>query len=255
MSRKTVKHDPVEFHGRVEHAALMKGGKTIGDRIRERRLAIGMSQAELGRIVGVSRAAPGQWESGASVPTGPNLVAIAAALQTTPEYLAMGENYKLHHNFTIVPRQHIPVKGLVQAGVWLEVTSMSADELGTVEYVPIDPEYPDAPRFVLRTVGPSMNRIVPEGASVVCITFIDMGRDPVDGEIVVVIRRTKTGLTETSLKQYVRKPDGKVELWPRSFHPDFQKPLELTHNGEEEDALLQAGVRDVIVNVRPTSER
>lgn len=45
---------------------------------------LGLSQAELARLVGVSAATISRWESGASGPSRNNLERLAAALQTTP---------------------------------------------------------------------------------------------------------------------------------------------------------------------------
>jgi len=64
---------------------------TLGDRIKKAREDRGLSQAALGKLAGgVSRNAVSQWESGDTVPTGPNLVRIARALRLSPEYLSEG---------------------------------------------------------------------------------------------------------------------------------------------------------------------
>jgi ribosome-binding protein aMBF1 (putative translation factor) len=42
--------------------------KSLGDRIRQRRLELGISQAELGKQFGVGRSAVRQWERGKSEP-------------------------------------------------------------------------------------------------------------------------------------------------------------------------------------------
>lgn len=65
---------------------------SIGERIRNARTDTGLSMAELGRRVGVSRASVHQWETGQS--TGikpPNLLALAKALGTSMEWLAGGK--------------------------------------------------------------------------------------------------------------------------------------------------------------------
>lgn len=53
----------------------------IGDLIRQRRAALRMSQAELARLVGVSRAAVGQWETHITAPTRRHIPEVARALQ------------------------------------------------------------------------------------------------------------------------------------------------------------------------------
>lgn len=63
----------------------------IGDRIRIGRIALGMTQEQLGRAIGVSKQAVGQWESGAAIPTGPNLVDCAEALKVRERWLSSGK--------------------------------------------------------------------------------------------------------------------------------------------------------------------
>lgn len=49
----------------------------IGDRIREAREAVNLTQSQLSRELGVTRQAVGQWESGVTVPDLENLVVLA----------------------------------------------------------------------------------------------------------------------------------------------------------------------------------
>lgn len=64
--------------------------ESIGDRIATARKRSGMSQTDLGNACGVSRSAISQWEDDGTVPTGPNLVAAAVAMEVSPEWLATG---------------------------------------------------------------------------------------------------------------------------------------------------------------------
>ena len=61
--------------------------QAVGARIRECRKAAGLSQAELGRRVGVSQQAVGQWEKGVNLPEGARLVAVAEALAVSVDEL------------------------------------------------------------------------------------------------------------------------------------------------------------------------
>lgn len=64
---------------------------TLGERIRKRRTALGLSQAELARRVGVKREAVSQWENGASKGLKPeNLLKTADVLGTTVRSLVTG---------------------------------------------------------------------------------------------------------------------------------------------------------------------
>ena len=61
--------------------------KTIGQRIREARMALGVTQTRLAALCSVTRAAVSQWEKDATIPTGPNLVTLGKALQRPAAWL------------------------------------------------------------------------------------------------------------------------------------------------------------------------
>ena len=54
--------------------------ETVGNRIRSARAAVGMTQDDLARAVGVSRSAVAQWETARTGQVGTNLTRVAAAL-------------------------------------------------------------------------------------------------------------------------------------------------------------------------------
>ncbi len=60
---------------------------TLGEAIKARRQAVGMSQELLAERVGVSRQAVTKWEKGQSAPSSENLYKLAAVLDTTVEQL------------------------------------------------------------------------------------------------------------------------------------------------------------------------
>ena len=61
---------------------------TIGERIRERRIALDMSQDELSELTGANRVTISQYEHGKFLPSVPALKRIADALGTTPAELS-----------------------------------------------------------------------------------------------------------------------------------------------------------------------
>jgi len=65
-------------------------GMGLGERIATRRVATGMSQAELARRCGISREAVAQWESGATQPATKRLIDIAEALRVEVTWLIGG---------------------------------------------------------------------------------------------------------------------------------------------------------------------
>jgi len=62
----------------------------IGDRIKQAREATGMTQAELGRRLGVTRSGVSQWENERTAPTTRNISAIAVALDVSWDWLTTG---------------------------------------------------------------------------------------------------------------------------------------------------------------------
>ncbi|MDZ7735004.1 MAG: helix-turn-helix domain-containing protein [Gammaproteobacteria bacterium] len=65
----------------------------IGTRIRQARIAAGLSQARLAELLGVTRSACSQWESPqGTVPRGTRLAELAGLLGVSYEWLAMGSH-------------------------------------------------------------------------------------------------------------------------------------------------------------------
>jgi len=63
---------------------------SIGERIIELRNQSNLSQAELAKMMGVSRQAVSKWENGLSVPDALKLIQLADILDTDIEYLSSG---------------------------------------------------------------------------------------------------------------------------------------------------------------------
>lgn len=63
---------------------------TVGQRIKKRRLHLGMSQERLATLAEVSQKQISRYESGSSDPTGDVIVALSHALETSTDYL-LGE--------------------------------------------------------------------------------------------------------------------------------------------------------------------
>lgn len=133
------------------------------------------------------------------------------------------------------------VIGEVQAGHWLEAAEWPRGDWMPV-IVPIDPAYEHLPRFGLLVRGPSMNQLYPDGSVLICVKLIDLNREPISGERVIVHRTRGGTIVEATVKEYVER-DGHKRLIPRSDHPDHQTPLELTapgHDGPEETVTVTA---------------
>lgn len=135
--------------------------------------------------------------------------------------------------------RRIPVVGDVEAGVWRETVAREAHDID--EYLAMDVQgYEQANLKAMRVAGPSMNRVYQPGRFVVVAHPSEAGLRP--GDFVVVERR-RGNFTEITLKEFVQEEDGRIALWPRSTHPDFQEPYYLKAADEsDQDGLSIIGV-------------
>lgn len=67
---------------------------TSGERIKQRRKELKMSQATLGKQCGITHTAVGLWENGQNKIGGENLIKAANALGVTPEWIINGNTKK-----------------------------------------------------------------------------------------------------------------------------------------------------------------
>ncbi|EFB6639600.1 helix-turn-helix domain-containing protein [Escherichia coli] len=68
--------------------------KTLGQRIRERRKQVGLSQNDLSKAAGVSGSSISLWESDHTAPRGQNLHRLAEVLQCSPTWILFGDEDK-----------------------------------------------------------------------------------------------------------------------------------------------------------------
>ncbi|MFP2504466.1 helix-turn-helix domain-containing protein [Buttiauxella gaviniae] len=67
---------------------------TLGQRIRQRRKDIGLSQSKLSKAAGVSDSSISLWESDTTAPRGENLHKLASVLQCSPTWILFGDEDK-----------------------------------------------------------------------------------------------------------------------------------------------------------------
>ena len=176
--------------------------KTIGQRIRARRIALKMTQRELSAATGYSHAIVSQWENDLSKPK--NTLLVARALRTSMEWLLTGEGNEDDLSVTVssdgvinvVPApiglRQIPIISYVQAGCWTESCECRAVD-GSIETITTDLDL-GSMAFALEVRGDSMAPEILEGDVVV----IDPDVDPLPGDIVAA----KNGSHEATIKQY-----------------------------------------------------
>ncbi|QQD22869.1 helix-turn-helix domain-containing protein [Oceanospirillaceae bacterium ASx5O] len=102
----------------------------IGERIRSRRKALGLTQSDIGGKIGVTKATLSLWENGATAPNGANLYALAKHLDCSPEWLLSGKSGP----DSPAPEQPDTPVSLVKKedlADWIAGTSKSAGSAGT----------------------------------------------------------------------------------------------------------------------------
>lgn len=129
----------------------------------------------------------------------------------------------------------IYVRGAVQAGTWREALEWPRDDWYPIAIPPGDP-HGELSRFGLSVRGPSMNAVYPDGATLICVRFSDLGRGPESGDRVICQRHNPNGMIEATVKEFVID-DGIAWLWPRSYHPEHQTPIRLPDLPARSDEL------------------
>lgn len=131
-----------------------------GYKIAEARIAKGWSQQDLADKLGTTQQTIQRYESGARDIKSSVLVKLSAALGVTISYLLGMENAAIPN----AAMTDVPLYGSIAAGTPIEMLEVE-DERPIPSKV--HARYPDA--FLLRVVGESMNRILPNG----CFALVD----------------------------------------------------------------------------------
>ncbi len=226
---------------------------------RAARLHAQLSGAELGRRLSeslgrsIDRAAVDKMQKGIRRIKADELYAISSVTGfPLPDELAASIRPATDGAGAILGAEHVPLKpvtvvGAVQAGVYVEALEWPPDEWYSAPVAAL-PQYAQFHQTGLAVRGDSMNELYPDGSVVICVKFIDLGRDPRDGERVIVQRRVGTEW-EATVKELRQHADGSWWLWPRSSSPEFQQPWRLDHDGDDWNDNLQV-VAKVIGCVR-----
>jgi SOS-response transcriptional repressor LexA len=124
------------------------------------------------------------------------------------------------------------VRHVVQAGAWIEVDEAASERI-VAPPVSASSAFPAEMQWLELVRGDSADLYYPEGAFVHVVGAIDIGYAPRDKDFVVVERRREQGgLIERSIKQVERR-GRKIELWPRSRNPKWQRPLDLGDGADD----------------------
>lgn len=194
-----------------------------GKRIREARRRVGLTQAELGQQMGVPQSVVSDWENDKLLSWRGEVDKLASKLKVNRSHFVAADE-------SLVQTRGIEVVGEVQAGVFRIALEVPKEERVILPVMPM-PAYQRLNLVALKVVGPSMDLVYPDGSFVICASSWDT--DVRDGDKVVVYR-ARGELREATIKEVRVEPDGRVGLWPRSSHPDFQAPIYLDSKDDQD---------------------
>lgn len=191
--------------------------RSLGDRIRARRDAVGLTQEKLAAKCGVSRAAVAQWEAGVTRPSLDNLVKAAEALNVWLSWLTVGDQSLPDTPNPFAPAspfRGVPVIDYGQAGRWGADVTLPVGASGDV--IAADPEISQR-AFALVIRDNSMAPDFSEGDKII----LDPDVTPQPGDLVVAKLDSEQ---EATFKKFrPRGADGSgvapIELAP--LNPDW----------------------------------
>lgn len=189
--------------------------KTLGNRIRERRKELKLTQAALAKAVGVSAASVTLWEKEETAPKGENLFSTAKKLRCDVDWLLYGKGNP--ENNTISPVNKLqgqyPVLDWVQAGNWSTINETAKHE---ADHYPCPVKCSDK-TFLLKVRGQSMAPTFNEGE----LIFVDPEVEAIHGKYVVARLDDEN---EATLKQLIIEGGHKFlkaanPSWPTQIQP------------------------------------
>jgi SOS-response transcriptional repressor LexA len=235
--------------------AIGSGMKTLADRVRERRLELGLTQAQLAEKVGMKQQGIRSIEAGESKRPR-KLRELARALETTETFL-LGDWYLDPEDAPppfepkdFMPSRLLPVIGDVAAGLWLETGAMPEEPQ---EWLPFVPVLGGNERgiYALRIRGNSVDKIAPDGSYLVCIDIGESGAEVEDNDLVVVERRRiQEQVREVTVKRVKRTRTG-IDLIPESTDPRW-KPVKFTKADENDDLEIRVIAHVKWIAKKPT---
>lgn len=194
----------------------MKVVLTFGQRLKQKRLNAGLTQEELGKLVGATKSAVSQWEKGiVENIEGKYLLALSKVFKESVESLTNAQYLPLKKP-TFDLQKRVPLISWIKAGEWCEAIDLF--ETGDAEdWLPC-PSSHSPNTYALRVKGDSMTapypgmRSYPEGV----IIFVDPDKAITNGCRVIA---KLPNSNEATFKEY-REDGGKRYLKP--LNPQYQ---------------------------------
>lgn len=199
---------------------------SVGQNIKKLRIQKGLTQDELGKIIGVSSMAVSQWENERAIPRMGAIeklakcfsVSKASIIEDRPPKPAPAQGMEMGY---------VPLVGTVHAG-----KPESPEELQTTDLIKV-PQFlldADPECYACIAEGDCMDKVYPEG----CTIVISPNKEPRNGSIAVVL----IDGYETVMRRMFRTPDTLV-LSPDSFNPIHK---DLVFTGDDRTVEFQGRV-------------
>lgn len=210
---------------------------TIGSRIRAARERAGLSQEELARHVGVSRAAVGTWERDEKEPR----KAIAQRLMSVLSLPASAFNRFGSGGVALAPQAQLSTITQLE---WSDIPLIAAGlppvgaKIVRVEITPVNPLVEDEYRLVV--IDDSMSPDINPGDVIAYKSFTE----PTNGDLVIAhVNGDSLGI----LRNYRDRGNGAFDLWP--INPNFPT---VTHNASTHIRIVGVVVRHLRI-LRPAA--
>lgn len=204
----------------------------LGSRIKELRTEKRMTQAELGRVIGVTKVSISGYENNTRQPDNSILLKLAGYFNVSTDYLLGKSNNKLSLsngsapvNFSVA-KQSIPVYGTIHAGEPTFADQYIIGETPITDKI-ID-DYGKDNLFALQVKGDSMNRVVLPGY----VAVFSKDAKIENGDIVAVL----IDGDEAAIKRF-RKTSRAVMFEPDSSNPVYQ-PIIFTSDQPQDYRIL-----------------
>lgn len=218
---------------------------TWHDRLRKLVAEKNVSKAELSRLSGIPYDSVNKYLRGTvDQPRGNTMQKLAAALDTTELYLTNGLTDRKP-----IPANPVPFRGTVAAGIWLEAGEM---ELEPGDWLPFNPapQFPADSVYCVRVRGDSLDKVAPDGSTLVCVDLVKGNIAIREGDLVIVQRtREQGGLIEVTAKRVHQVPGG-YELRPESTNPRW-KPIFLDRHNQTDIETISVLARVEYVMHKP----
>ena len=179
-------------------------------RIREAREKLGLTQAQVAKLMGTTQQTIQRYEAGKVDIASNKLTRLAKVLDTTVDYLLGTSPLPTNAIRAIPGGTPRPVIGRISAGDFGTVYEETGESLNVDDDVYVEHKH----GFWMKVRGNSMNRLFAEGTMV----YIDPNDEVRNGDVGVACVNGDEG----TVKRIFFEPNGSVRLHPESYDPEYR---------------------------------